>query len=339
MVKGGLGVAAVARRAGVSTATVSNVINRPHLVSPETTARVLAAIEELDFVPNRAAATLRQGANRLVGLVVPDIVNPFYAAIANAVSDAADREQYMVALCVSHDDPARERRHFDRLAEQRAVGALVVPLNADPSRLSQLRIVGARLVLVDRVVAEDEGCSVAVDDVEGGRIAVEHLVRTTSGPVSLVNGHRSIPQCENRRRGAFQALARAGLGPDRLVEFEVDEMSVGEGRRIGLRIAETGSPLSIFCTNDQLAVGVIRGLVDRGITPPRDARVVGYGDLDLAAGGALPLTTVAQPKRRLGEVALGKLLAELSEGSTHVHAATILTPSLVVRDSAPAVPG
>lgn len=103
-----LGLAAVARLAGVSTATVSNTLNRPHVVSPATRDKVMAAIEELDFVPNRAAATLRQGYNRLLGLVIPDVVNPFYAAIVDAVSDAADRNRYAVALCVSHDDPAKE---------------------------------------------------------------------------------------------------------------------------------------------------------------------------------------------------------------------------------------
>lgn len=335
MARAGLGVAAVARRAGVSTATVSNVINRPEIVSAATRAKVLAAIKELDFVPNRAAATLRQGSNRLVGLVVPEILNPFYAAITGAVADAADRAGYAVALCVSHDDPARELRHFETLAEQRAAGALVVPLSADPSRLSQLRMVGARLVLVDRVSAEHEGCSVAIDDVEGGRLAVEHLLRAGARSVALVNGPRSIPQCANRRTGARKALSAAGLDPDSLVEFGVEHMTVDEGRRVGIAIARTGAPRAVFCINDQLAVGVMRGLAEEGIPTPAGALVVGYGDLDLATEGALPLTTVGQPKRELGEFALGRLLAELAEGENHHHSATTLQPYLVVRDSAP----
>lgn len=336
MARAELGVAAVARRAGVSAATVSNVINRPEVVSAATRAKVVAAIKELDFVPNRAAATLRQGSNRLVGLVVPEILNPFYAAIASAVADSADRAGYAIALCVSHDDPARELRHFETLAEQRAAGALVVPLSADPSRLSQLRMVGARLVLVDRVSAEHEGCSVAIDDVEGGRLAVEHLLRTGTREVTLVNGPSSIPQCANRRTGARAAMAAAGLDPDSLHEIEVEDMTVDEGRRVGIEIARSGAPGSVFCINDQLAVGVMRGLAEAGIPTPAQASVVGYGDLDLATEGALPLTTVAQPKRELGELALSKLLAELNEGATHHHTATMLHPRLVVRESAPA---
>jgi LacI family transcriptional regulator len=252
------------------------------------------------------------------------------------VADAADRAGYAIALCVSHDDPARELRHFETLAEQRAAGALVVPLSADPSRLSQLRMVGARLVLVDRVSAEHEGCSVAIDDVEGGRLAVEHLLRSGTREIALVNGPSSIPQCANRRVGARTAMAAAGLDPDSLVEFEVTDMTVDEGRRVGIEIARAGGPRAVFCINDQLAVGVMRGLGEEGVSTPAEALVVGYGDLDLATEGALPLTTVGQPKRELGELALSRLLAELREGDAHHHTATMLQPYLVVRDSAPA---
>src|SRR5690606_31140067 len=119
-------------------------------------------IEELDFVPNRAASALRLGTSRLIGLVVPEITNPFYAAIASAVTEEAARLGYVVALCVSHDDADQELAWFNTLAEQRAAGVLVVPRSADRGRLRRLRMVGARLVLVDRVAEPDEGCSVAV---------------------------------------------------------------------------------------------------------------------------------------------------------------------------------
>jgi LacI family transcriptional regulator len=328
-----LGLAAVARLAGVSTATVSNVLNRPHLVAPATQERVLAAIEELDFVPNRAAAALRKGTNRMLGLVIPDIVNPFYAAIVDAVVEAADRERYAVALCVSHEDPAREQRHFDMLAEQRAAGALVVPITADWSRLSQLRMVGAHLIVVDRRVDESEACSVAIDDVHGGDLAVSHLLGIEGDGVAIVNGSRSIVQCEDRRAGARLALTRAGMEPDALAEFEVAEMTVEAGIAAGRRIAETGAPRRIFCTNDQLAIGVMRGLADSGLTVPDDAAVVGYGDLAFGNDEARRLTTVGQPKHEMGEVAVTKLLAELREGVAHHHSATTFQPHLVIRES------
>ena len=328
-----LGLAAVAQRAGVSTATVSNTLNRPEIVSPSTRERVQRAIEELDFVPNRAAATMRQGYNRLLGLVIPDIANPFYAAIVDAVVDAADRHRYAVALCASHDDPERERRHLSVLAEQRAAGALVVPLTADSSRLSQLRLVGSHLIVIDRVADTSDGCSVSVDDVHGGRLAVSHLLACEGSGITLVNGARTIPQCANRRDGARSALQHTGLDPESLTEYEVDEMTIDEGREIGRRIVADGAPRRIFCTNDQLATGVMRGLIDAGLAIPRDASVVGYGDLSLDSPERPLLTTVSQPKQALGEVSVSLLLEELTEGDSHRHVARVLQPELVVRSS------
>lgn len=328
-----LGLAAVARHAGVSTATVSNVLNRPHLVANATRERVISAIEALDFVPNRAAATLRQGSNRVLGLVIPDIVNPFYAAIVDAVADAADQHRYAVSLCVSHEDAAREKRHLGMLAEQRAAGALVVPVSADWSRLSQLRMVGTRLIVVDRRVDESEACSVAMDDVRGGDLAVSHLLGTPGDGITLVNGDRRIVQCADRRAGAVAALERAGAGPDKLVEIPVEEMTTEAGIAAAGRIVRENAPLRIFCTNDQLAVGVIRGLAAAGIAVPADATVVGYGDLAFGDDEGAQLTTVGQPKHEMGVTAVRRLLEELHEGAAHRHSATIFPPRLMVRAS------
>ena len=328
-----VGLAAVARLAGVSTATVSNSLNRPHMVSSNTHAKVMSAIDELDFVPNRAAATLRQGYNNLLGLVIPDVVNPFYAAIVDAVVEAADRNRYVVALGVSHDDPARELRHFDLLAEQRAAGALVVPITADSSRLSQLRTAGVHLILVDRKADESESCSVAVDDVLGGKLAVEHLLKIAGGRITLVNGAVSIRQCADRRAGARLALQAHGVDPRTLVEFEVNEMTIDAGFTIGRTIASTDAPRRIFCTNDQLAIGVMRGLAAEGVETPSAASVVGYGDLTLPTGGGPTLTTVGQPKHEMGETAVAMLMAELQEREAHRHSAITFGPHLVIRDS------
>lgn len=350
MAKHDIGFAAVARLAGVSNATVSNTLNRPEIVAPATRERVLAAIEELDFVPNRAAATLRQGTNRLIGLVIPDIANPFYSAIARGVTEAAAEHGYTVALCVSHDDPDLELRHFEMLAEHRAAGALVAPLTADASRLAQLRRVGSRLVLMDRTAPEGTGCSVAIDDVHGGELAVAHLLADPArvsagrdapaladGSIVLVNGDLAIPQCADRREGARNAFVAAGLDPDDLREVTVDEMTVDSGRIAGRRIAaETPRPTGVFCTNDQLALGVIRGLNDGGLAVPDEVSVVGYGDLALAADGRVPLTTVEQPKDELGRMAVEILLAELGANrAAHEHVTRTLEPHLVVRESAP----
>ncbi|MBA8988871.1 LacI family transcriptional regulator [Curtobacterium pusillum] len=330
-----IGFAAVAKLAGVSAATVSNTLNRPDIVSPATRERVLDAIDQLDFVPNRAAAALRQGTSKLLGLVIPDVVNPFYSAITRGVTEAAAARGYVVALCVSHDDVDQELAHFGHLAELRAAGAIVVPLTADPSRVRRLRMVGARLVLVDRSTSVDEGCSVAIDDVHGGHLAVDHLLDTRPGRIVLVNGARSIPQCEDRRTGARSALEDRGFDPDALVEVTVDAMTIEAGTAVGASLA-ADAPDAVFCTNDQLAVGVMRGLTRAGVRVPEDVAVIGYGDLELARDSLVPLTSIAQPKDELGRAAVEQLIAEIeTPADEHVHTAATFEPTLVVRSSAP----
>ncbi len=329
------GLAAIAELAGVSTATVSNVLNKPSKVKESTRQRVLDAIEATQFVPNRAAATLRQGSNRMLGLVIPEIVNPFYAEIARGAADAADRLDYGIVLCVSNDDAQRELRQFEMLARHRTSGAMVVPVHADLGRLATLRLVGSRLLLIDRVASVTEGCSVAFDDVAGGRLAVEHLIETRGPRIALVNGERSIPQCADRREGSLLALAAHGIHESELREYEVEEMTIAAGRAVGLALADS-LPDGIFCTNDQLALGVIRGLAERGIHVPDSAAVVGYGDLALATETLLTLTSVEQPKFEMGVVAVETLVDEIEHMDTHQHRVTQFQPTLVIRESAPA---
>ncbi len=329
------GLAAIAELAGVSTATVSNVLNKPSKVKESTRQRVLDAIEATQFVPNRAAATLRQGNNRMLGLVIPEIVNQFYSEIARGAADAADRLGYGIVLCVSNDDPQRELRQFEMLARHRTSGAMVVPVHADPGRLATLRLVGSRLLLIDRVASVAEGCSVAFDDVAGGRLAVDHLLTTRGPRIALVNGQRTIPQCADRREGALLALGQHGLPASNLREYEADEMTIAAGRAIGLSLPDD-LPDGIFCTNDQLALGVIRGLAERGIAVPDAVSVVGYGDLPLAAETLLTLTSVEQPKFEMGVVAVETLVDEIEHLSTHEHRVTQFQPTLVIRESAPA---
>lgn len=325
----------IAEEAGVSVATVSNTLNRPEIVAPETRARILEAMERLGFVHNEAAASLKRGSNRLIGLVLPDITNPFYGEIARGVTAAADAAGYGVVLCNSDDDPATELAQFELLARLRAVGALVVPLTADLARLERLRTVGTHLVLVDRVADAHDGCSAAIDDVLGGAIAARHLLATRGDRIALINGAASIPQCADRREGVRSAVAAAGGDADGVREYVVDDMTAAQGRLAVLRMLDAGvTPSGVVCTNDQLAIGAIRALTERGLTVPTDVAVVGYGDLAIAVDAPVPLTSVEQPKNELGRAAVALLLDEIG-GDAHEHTTRVFAPGLVVRDSAP----
>jgi len=328
----GSGTAAVARLAGVSTATVSNALHRPEKVLPATRQKVFDAIQQLEFVPNRAAAALRQGTSKLIGLVIPDIENSFYSSITRGVTEEAAKRGYTVALCVTNDDGDVELECFAQLAELRAAGALVVPRSADSTRLHRLEAVGTHLVFIDRAEG-DNACSVVIDDVTGGELAVKHLIDRHGPRIALVNGPTEIPQCADRREGALRALAESGLSAENCVEYSVDDMTIEAGYEIGESLGQH-PPDGIFCTNDQLAVGVMRGLRSKGLDVPREVGVVGYGDLSLATDGVVQLTTIRQPKQELGRAAVSHLLAEISKPqSPHERVSVVFEPELVIRDS------
>ncbi|WP_327112105.1 LacI family transcriptional regulator [Streptomyces sp. NBC_01341] len=330
----------VAALAGVSVATVSNVLNRPGRVTAQTSERVLRAVRELDYVAHPGAVGLRSGRVRALGLVVPDIVNSFYARIAGSAADAAYERGYSLTLCHSGDDPEREQSYFDMLANQRSAGVIVVPVAADPGRLARLRRRGIPLVTTDRAGSTADGCSVAVDDVRGGRTAVEQLLAHRGGQsggatVVVVNGSRDIQQCADRYRGAEEAVRdRPGV---RLVEVTVQEMTLATGAAVARTLATAPEPpVGVFCTNDFLAAGLVRGLLEYGVQVPADIRVAGFGDLDVAMLSGLPLTTVRQSVEDLGRTAVELLLDEVeAPPGEHTHASRVFAPTLVVRDSAP----
>ncbi|MFV0405907.1 MAG: LacI family DNA-binding transcriptional regulator [Propioniciclava sp.] len=330
-------LADVAREAGVSIGTVSNTLNRPDTVSDRTRKKVLATIKRLDFVPNQGAATLRRGTSNLLGLVIPDVANAFYAEIAKGVVEAAEARGYAVVLCDTDDQPEREVHHLEMLARHRSAGALIVPRLADGGRLDRLRNVGSHLVLIDREAPQHDGCSVFIDDVRGGTLAVDHLCRTQREQLILINGPDHIPQCANRRAGMRRALINADRDPADFRELTVPEMSSLEGERIADDlVANQQLPDGIFCINDQLATGILRSFARHHIGVPEQVAVVGYGDSPLAINAPIPLTTIRQPMVELGRAAVGQLLTELEEpADRHHHSARVFTPTLVVRDSAP----
>ena len=326
----------VAAAAGVSLGTVSNVMNRPEVVSIGTRERVERAMSDLGFVRNESARQLRAGTSRTLAYVMLDGSNPFFHDVAQGIELAAEDSDLSLFICNSNSRPEREEMHLDRLMQQRVQGILITPVNPDSPTLDEVSRRGIPVVIVDRLRESGGFCSVAVDDVLGGRIAAEHLLATRGDALVLVNGPASIPQCADRRSGARAALADRGLDPHRLVEVEVAEMTIDAGREAGRRLADAGSlPSGVFCTNDLLAVGVIRGLADRGVRVPHDVAVVGYGDLSVAGDGMSALTSVVQPKADFGRAAMHLLLDEIRDDGTHAHASTLFAPSLVVRESAP----
>ncbi len=329
------GIKDVARQAGVSVGTVSNVINRPEAVLPETRARVLAAIEELGYVRSESARQLRAGRSRIMALLVLDMGNPFFVDVARGAERAARQAGLGVMVCNSGQSPAEEAEYLGLFAEQRVCGVLVTPADATGRNLESFARHRIPYVLVDRVASGTGTCAVSVDDVRGGALAVGHLISAGHRSVAYVSGPGDLHQIRDRRQGALSALAEAGLPPEALVEIPSDRLDVAAGRDAGARLLGlVPRPTAVFCANDLLALGVLQALYAAGVRVPQDIAIVGYDDIEFAAAAAVPLTSVRQPAVVMGRMAAELLLEEADdEGGTHEHRSVVLQPELVVRAS------
>jgi LacI family transcriptional regulator len=327
-----VGIKEVAQRAGVSPGTVSNVLNRPERVAAATRSRVEQAIRELGFVRNGSASTLRAGQSRAVGLVVLDVGNPFFVEVARGVDDVVSARDHAVILCNSGESPEKESRNLRVLAEQRVRGVLITPAADDTSGLLRLRDRGVAVVLVDHPASGDV-CSVAVDDVAGGEIAVRHLIEGGARRLAFVSGPRAIRQCSDRRRGALRALESAGLPADSLTDIVVPEMNAHGGQAAGRTLLSDELPDAVFCANDLLALGVLRVLSQAGVRVPQDVALIGYDDIEFSSAAAVPLSSVRQPTYQLGKIATELLLDECDDPEGHAHQQIMFQPELVVRES------
>lgn len=324
----------VAKRAGVSVGTVSNVLNRPSAVSDATRQRVLEAIADLGFVRNESARTLRAGRSRTIGLVVLDIANPFFTDVAHGAEVVADQNDTVVTLCNSGEDLQRERRHLDRLEEQRVQGVLITPVDDGPNpRIDELVARGIPVVLVDRGAGQPNRCSIAVDDLLGGRLAATHLLEQGHNNIAFIGGPLTLRQIADRHAGAAAAVA-AGGGSLRVIETTT--LNVAAGREAGeelAKLAPSERPTAVFCANDLVAVGMLQTAVGARLRVPNDVAIVGYDDIEYAAAAAVPLSSVRQPREDLGRAAAELLFDEINHAMGHRHRQALFQPQLVARES------
>jgi len=321
----------VAAAAKVSVGTVSNVLNHPEVVSPSTLSRVQKTIKDLGFVPNGSARQLRSGYSRTLGLVVPDVGNPFFTEVARGVEDAARKRDYAVFLCNSDESVEKEDRYIKVLMEQQVRGVLITPADIKADRIDALRARGICVTLLDRELAGGNQCSVSVDDVHGGQIAIEYLASLGHKRIAWVCGPAKIPQVADRAAGVAKAAKFSNV---EIVHIEVQLMNATNGE-VAARdlLALDIMPTAVFCANDLLALGVMRELLNQGIHIPEQIAIVGYDDIQFAPSAAVPLTSISQPAYQIGVTAADLILSECESDETHVHQQIKFQPRLVERAS------
>jgi LacI family transcriptional regulator len=325
----------VALAAGVSLGTVSNVLNRPDRVRAATKERVEAAMDRLGFVRNESARQLRAGRSRTLGYVMLDAKNPFFTDVAEGIEVTAEQAGLVLFLCNSGNRLDREQAYLAHLQQQRVQGVLVTPVDPASPTLERIARQGTPLVVVDRIGESTELCSVAVEDVLGGRLAVEHLVDRGHTRIAFVGGPDTIGQVRDRLLGARLAWRDAGMGADALVVLPTAAVTVTEGRAVGERLegmARGRRPTAAFCANDLVAIGLLQHTISSGRRVPEDLAIVGFDDIEFAAAAAVPLTSVRQPRELLGRTA-AELVLDEAGNPAHVHQQVVLQPELVARRS------
>ncbi len=326
----------VASLAKVSIGTVSNVLNNPDRVSPATRQRVEAAIEELGWVPNLQARQLRAGQGRIIGLAMLDVTNPFFADVLRGAQSALEKRGYIATIGDSDNSWERQSAILRIFLEQRVRGVILSPVGDPVAEMRELARVGIPTVLADRTVAGVDACTVGVDDVAGGRLAAEHLIAMGHRALAFVGGPSTLVQVRDRREGAQEAAEAAGAT---LLAISTTALDFAGGRRAAEELALLPSaerPTGVFCANDLVAIGLLQGLVANGLRVPDDVAIVGYDDIDFAAAAAVPLSSVAQPRRELGAAAAELLLTEIADhddARPHTHRTVDFAPQLVVRAS------
>lgn len=325
----------VARHAGVSVGTVSNVLNKPDEVSAESIARVQGAIDELGYVRNDAARRLRAGISSTVGFVVLDGQNPFFNQVVRGAEDEASRHGIAVLVGNTDEDPAREGMYLDLFEEQSVRGVLIAPYGDITRRLTRLRERGIPAVLVDRMNVEGTFSSVATDSVVGGRMAAEHLIETGRRRIAFVGGPFDMRQVRDRLDGARWAVEASDT--DATIEVVATRaLTVEEGVDAGRRLLErppSQRPDALFAANDLVALGLLQALVvDGSVLVPDQIALIGFDDIAFAAAAAVPISSVRQPSRAIGQTAL-RILLEESGDDTLIPRQTVFRPELVVRAS------
>jgi DNA-binding LacI/PurR family transcriptional regulator len=324
----------VAKRAGVAIATVSAVVNRSAPVSEETIQKVEKAIAEIGYLPHGAAQSLRSGQSRLIGLIVPDIVNPHFATVASVVERVCLSAGYLAAVYSTGEDFDRETQILRMMRRQRVAGLIIIPTRSDRSHGARLLAeIHVPTLLLDSHVEGLPFDVVKLDNVEAGRLATQHLVGLGHRRIALTTGRDTIATGIDRIAGYLAVHERHRIAVDRSL-FISGKFSQAEAYRSTTTLMRRPDrPTAIFALSNMMMLGVLNAVRDLSISVPGDVSVIGIDDFEFANIMNPPPTVVAAPVAEMAEKAIGKLLAEIATKNAPAQTMELFSPRLVIRNS------
>ena len=339
----------VARLAGVSTSSVSNVLNgRTHRMRSATQERIDAAIRKLGYRPNPAARQLKTGQSSYLGLVVPSVANPFYGTFVHLIEEEALKRGFHIMLGNSGRDPASERNYAEQLWNGGVTGIIFGTSLPDYTHLQKLVGQGMHLVAVDQPPLEDDGVtidSIGMDNIKAMRLLVQHLYALDHRRIGFISGPIKTLTREFRLKGYQAALSELGLSFDPRLVWEGTPNSFGDvapvevGRQGAHHLlSESNPPTAIIAINDMNAFGIYAGARDLGVRIPDQLSVVGVDNLTLAEIVEPPLTTIAQPLEDMAHRAVERLIGRMNGTYVDPSLHQMVSPALVVRNSTKRLP-
>jgi LacI family transcriptional regulator len=324
----------IAARADISYATVSRALNGKYGVSQETRDKVIALAEEMGYRPNAIAQGLVNRATMTVGLIIPDITSPFFPRVALGIEDRLLKSGYSVFLCNTNWNPDRERDYLNKLIQKQVDGIIISSIARHADDIETLIPKDMPLVYVSSYPEGTERSYVLIDNIKGADMAVSHLLSRKRRKIAFIGSEQEFISLDDRLSGYKKALKRAGIAisEDMVVLDKFQEQS---GYKIIRELLENRNiPDGVFAENDLIAMGVVQGVQDSGYRVPEDVAVIGFDDIPIASHPDIQLSTIHQPKFRIGTYAAEMLLHQLSQdpAGRAVERMT-LQPELIIRRS------
>lgn len=327
----------VAKRARVSTATVSNVIRGTRKVSEDRAARVRAAIRELNYFPNEIARSLKVRQTRMLAMVLPDITNPFFPEIIRGAEDSAFARGYFLLTANTDEQPGRERRIVAALRSYRVDGILLATSQGsqdqDTSHIADMVDAGVSVVCLDRAVPNVSTDAVLLDNVGGARECVRHLIKQGHTRIAIITGAMHLQTGYERLQGYKLALEDAGIAFDAKLVMEGD-FRLESGKRLGEQLLRQHvRPTAIFVCNGVMALGVLHALEEASVRCPQDIALATFDDISVDHGLHSHVTAVVQPSYEMGSRAATILMDRIEGRLGNEWSLVRVTPKLVLRES------
>jgi LacI family transcriptional regulator len=330
----------IAKRAKVSTATVSRTINRIPTVNPALAKRVWKVVNELGYYPNTQARALVSGRSRIFGLIVSEITNPFFPEIVQVFETIAVQHDYEILLTSTVHDPKLMESSVRRMIERRVDGVAVMTFGMEELLLEDLKVRNVPLVFVDVGPARPRVSNIRIDYLHGIRQAVQHLAALRHERIAFITGPLSLKSAVARKSAFLRSMEEIGLAARPELVIEGDHTLEGGMCALANLLAVPIPPTAVVCSNDMTAIGVMRQSYEEKISIPRDLSVVGFDDIRLAQFVLPPLTSVRMSQSELARLAFHALLADVQRQTPAPNGTEyVMQTSLVLRESTALAPG